>query len=152
MANINNVTEALNALKDLAEGLPEAVKVDDMLIVEGAAADAKAVGEAIDGITLAKLGVTAAVGELNKMDGVIATTAELNYIHGVTSNIQTQLNAKVESNHIQAASTISAGTFAGRVVANSSVQAPATALLRNSRIVHTETNPSNNGEICWVYS
>ena len=28
------------------------------------------------------------------MDGVTATTAELNYTDGVTSNIQTQLNAK----------------------------------------------------------
>ena len=28
------------------------------------------------------------------MDGVTATTAELNYVDGVTSNIQTQLNAK----------------------------------------------------------
>lgn len=44
---ITNITEALDALKTLAEGLPAAVTVDDTLSVEGAAADAKAVGEAI---------------------------------------------------------------------------------------------------------
>ena len=44
---ITNVTEALEALKDLAEGLPAAITVDDTLSVEGAAADAKAVGDAL---------------------------------------------------------------------------------------------------------
>ena len=32
--------------------------------------------------------------EFNKLDGLTASTAELNYVDGVTSNIQTQLNAK----------------------------------------------------------
>ena len=44
---ITNITEALEALRDLAEGLPTAIKVDNTLSVEGAAADAKAVGEAL---------------------------------------------------------------------------------------------------------
>jgi len=39
-------------------------------------------------------GLTASTDELNKLDGVTATTAELNYIDGVTSNVQTQLDAK----------------------------------------------------------
>ena len=39
-------------------------------------------------------GLTATTAELNKMDGVTATTTELNYVDGVTSNIQTQLNNK----------------------------------------------------------
>ncbi len=33
--------------------------------------------------------------ELNILDGATVTTAELNYVHGVTSAIQTQLNAKL---------------------------------------------------------
>lgn len=49
-----------------------------------------------------------------------------------------------------AASMISAGTFAGQVVANSSGQAPGTSLLRNSKIVAEETTPTVNGEIFWV--
>src|SRR5690606_6827795 len=34
--------------------------------------------------------------ELNTLDGITATTTELNYVDGVTSGIQTQLNAKLE--------------------------------------------------------
>ena len=39
-------------------------------------------------------GLTASTDELNKLDGVTATTTELNYVDGVTSNVQTQLDAK----------------------------------------------------------
>ena len=50
-----------------------------------------------------------------------------------------------------AASMISAGTFAGQVVAKSDAQTPGTSLLRNSKLVSADTNPSNNGEINWTY-
>lgn len=53
--------------------------------------------------------------------------------------------------HNQAASTITAGTFAGQVVANGSGQTPGTSLLRNSRLVSADTNPTVEGEICWHY-
>lgn len=53
--------------------------------------------------------------------------------------------------HTQAASTVKAGTFAGQVVANASGQAAGTSLLRNSKLVSTETNPTVNGEINWTY-
>ena len=43
------------------------------------------------------------------------------------------------------------GTFANVVAANPTAQNPATRQLRNSTIVSTETTPSYNGEICWVY-
>ena len=56
------------------------------------------------------------------------------------------------SSHNQAASTITAGTFAGQVVANSSGQTYSTSLLRNSKLVNAETNPTVNGEICWTYA
>ena len=55
------------------------------------------------------------------------------------------------SSHNQAASTITAGTFAGQVVANASGQTPGTSLLRNSKLVSADTNPTNNGEINWTY-
>ncbi len=41
-------------------------------------------------------GVTATTADLNILDGVTATTAELNHTDGVTSNIQTQLNRRLE--------------------------------------------------------
>lgn len=116
------------------------------------------------GVTLSQLGVT-------------ATAAELNYVDGVTSNIQTQISSlsseianksavghkhtkseitdfptsMTPTTHNQAASTITAGTFAGQVVANSGGQAPGTSLLRNSKLVSADTNPTVNGEICWTY-
>lgn len=55
------------------------------------------------------------------------------------------------SSHNQAASTITAGTFAGGVIANGSGQSPGTSLLRNSKLVTSDTTPSHNGEICWTY-
>lgn len=55
------------------------------------------------------------------------------------------------TSHTQSASSITGGTFAGAVVAYTSGQTPSTMLLRNSKLVSTETNPSNNGEICWLY-
>lgn len=53
--------------------------------------------------------------------------------------------------HNQAASTITAGTLAGQVVANSSGQTWSTYCLRNTRLASTDTNPTVNGEICWTY-
>lgn len=43
--------------------------------------------------------------------GVTATAAELNYMDGVTSNVQTQLNGKATSTHKHAAADISSGTL-----------------------------------------
>ena len=54
--------------------------------------------------------------------------------------------------HTHEASKISAGTFAGQVVAKSSEQTPGTMLLRNSKLVSADETPTVNGEICWVYS
>ena len=55
------------------------------------------------------------------------------------------------SAHNQAASTITSGIFGGQVVANASGQTYSTSLLRNSKLVSAETNPTVNGEICWTY-
>ena len=43
--------------------------------------------------------------------GITATAAELNYVDGVTSNIQTQLDGKAASSHNHAASNITSGTL-----------------------------------------
>ena len=39
-------------------------------------------------------GLTASTDELNKLDGVTSTTAQLNFTNNLSSDIQTQLNAK----------------------------------------------------------
>lgn len=82
------------------------------------------------------------------VDNALSTTST----NPVQNKVVTEaLNGKANSAHNQAASTITSGTFAGAVVANSSSQTPATSLLRNSKLVSTATNPANNGEICWTY-
>lgn len=43
--------------------------------------------------------------------GVTATATELNYMDGVTSNVQTQLNGKAASTHNHSASNITSGTL-----------------------------------------
>lgn len=44
--------------------------------------------------SLSDLSVTSTAAELNKLDGATVTTTEINYLSGVTSAIQTQLDAK----------------------------------------------------------
>jgi hypothetical protein len=80
------------------------------------------------------------------------TWKEYPIIHTGNKNLITPADiGAAASSHNQDASTITAGTFAGQVVANSGAQTPGTALLRNSKIVSADTTPSNNGEICWTY-
>ena len=50
-------------------------------------------------------GATTAAGVLTNL-GITATTAELNYVDGVTSNIQTQLNGKANSSHAHSISDV----------------------------------------------
>lgn len=45
----------------------------------------------------------------------------------------------------------SGDAFYSTVKAGATVQAPGTSLLRNSKLVNTETNPTDEGEICWTY-
>lgn len=60
-------------------------------------------------------------------------------------------NEYAPSSHNHTASEITAGTFAGQVVANNSGQSSSTYLLRNQKLSATEETPTVNGAICWVY-
>ena len=66
-------------------------KTDVISIENGGTGADTAVG------ALSNLGITASIAALNIMDGAIVTTDELNYVSGVTSNIQNQLDGKQES-------------------------------------------------------
>lgn len=48
MANIQNITQAIEALKNLAANLPPAVTIDATLTQSGMAADAKIVGDLLN--------------------------------------------------------------------------------------------------------
>lgn len=80
-------------------------------------------------------------------NSISSHTANTSNPHGVTA---AQIGA-APTTHYQAASTITAGTFAGQVVASSAGQTPTTSCVRNSRLVATDTNPTVNGEIVWIY-
>lgn len=84
---------------------------------------------------------------------ILDTDAGKAYVQNADTNayLEGQLAGKAPIEHDQSASTITAGTFAGQVVANASAQTPGTALIRNSKIVSADTTPTNNGEICWTY-
>jgi hypothetical protein len=56
---------------------------------------------------LSDFGVTASASELNVLDGITASTAELNYTDGVTSNIQTQLDNRLNTNYTEISSATS---------------------------------------------
>ena len=62
-------------------------------------------------------GATTASGALTNL-GITATAAELNYVDGVTSNVQTQLNAKAASSHAHGNITNAGaiGTASGKAV------------------------------------
>ena len=92
---------------------------------------------------------------LADVDGVVYMNSTDNETVNGVVDLQSQIAQlaaeKADVIHNQSASTITEGIFAGQVVASGSAQAPATALLRNSRLVTTDTTPNNNGEICWTY-
>lgn len=98
--------------------------------------------------------------EIDRINGNVQSTLNTIADTGVTVGTNSDAlpaaaaalaNEKAPVNHTQAANTITAGTFAGQVVANSSGQAPGTALVRNTKLVAAEETPTVNGEIFWTY-
>lgn len=96
---------------------------------------------------------TEVIEDIANLQTELSNKAPSNHSHTIEniSNLSLILNGKTDTGHKQAADTITTGTFDGPIYAKASAQAPGTSLLRNSKIVQTETNPSNNGEICWMY-
>ena len=83
--NAKNATNAINANN-----------LTSILALEkgGTGASDAATARSNLGVNLTNLGLAASASELNILDGATITTAELNYVKGVTSPIQTQLNEK----------------------------------------------------------
>ena len=68
--------------------------------------------------------------------GITATKAELNYVDGVTSAIQTQLNAKLTSSSSLNGSNISSGTVAAARIANLAASKITSGTFDAARIAH----------------
>lgn len=91
--------------------------------------------------------------------GTTATTTYygLTKLSNSTSSTSTTMAAtpsavKSAYDKANAAMPKSGGTFTGNIIAGSSYQAVGTSLLRNSKIVSVDTDPTVNGEICWTYA
>ena len=68
-------------------------------------------------------GVTAVAAEINILTSTTVTATELNYVHGVTSAIQTQLDSKASSNNASFTGTFSAptGTITSAMIADGTI-------------------------------
>lgn len=86
-------------------------------------------------------------------DSGFLTSAPVSSVNGKTGVVQLgagDVSARPNT-WTPSAADVGAGTFAGAVKANASGQTPGTSLLRNSKLVSAETNPTVNGEIYWTY-
>lgn len=102
-------------------------------------------GISLDSIPFGKAGIYTMAWSDNASYGVRIT---INNYTGFSS--VKKIDPKYLPNYT--ASEVGAGTFAGQVIANSSSQAASTSLIRNSKLVSTDTNPTVNGEIYWTYA
>ena len=97
---------------------------------------------------------TSGVSSLTDL-GVTATATELNYVDGVTSAIQTQLDGKADSSHTQAASTITSGTFPTTYIYAKTGTDYTTGRIRNIKASSSDltagTSTLNSGDIYLVY-
>ena len=76
--------------------------------------------------------------------GISATATELNYVGGVTANVQTQLDAKMEK---------AGGTMTGALVAQNNANYTTKQVRNIILVAEGESIPSgSNGDICLVYT
>lgn len=93
---LNQLADDSVSESKLADGAVDTAKIADGAVTADKLADG--VIPDVEDVTLASLGVT-------------ATAEELNYVDGVTSNVQNQLNDKAAISHSHTASDITSGTF-----------------------------------------
>jgi hypothetical protein len=68
--------------------------------------------DTLDGLHASSfLSTSGTAASATTLTGLTATVAELNYVDGVTSNIQTQLNSKSATSHTHSNATTSASGF-----------------------------------------
>ena len=80
--------------------------------------------------------------------GSAGAAASINGVNALTLSA----NGGVSASQSGSTLTLSvSGTFAGEAAANSAAQTPGSSLLRNSRLLSADTDPTVNGEINWTY-
>ena len=96
--------------------------------------------------------VTYSDGQSESFDGPVLPGSVSGSVTS-TSNETAASSGAVKKAYDLAAAAMpkSGGTFTGPVSAQPAGQAPASSLLRNSKLAAEDTSPSYNGEICWTY-
>ena len=84
-------TDELNNLK----GSQAATVVNNKAVIYGTAWWSQCIKLQVSGVD-----ITATPAEINKLDGVLASTAQINHLVGVSGPIQTQLDNKLSSSDI----------------------------------------------------
>ncbi len=80
-------------------------------IVDGVNGTSGTIAPNLSALTINGVDVSATAGELNKLDGVTATTAEINYLNSVSSSIQTQLDSKAPTANATMTGTTTVATL-----------------------------------------
>lgn len=93
LSQVNDVTSTA-AEVNLLDGSVAGTAVASKALVLGATKNVDTIDITKDGLKIGTVAVTTTAAELNILDGATLSTAELNYVTGVTSSIQTQLDAK----------------------------------------------------------
>ena len=109
-----NTTDTIAGLTALAANDIVGVLVYDVFSIFGGDVTGS-ISVQKDNLKIAGVAVTTTAAELNKLDGTPAglTSTELGYVDGVTSSIQTQLDAKATTTVVNTKAPIDAPTFTG---------------------------------------
>jgi hypothetical protein len=96
--------------------------------------------------------VTANGTELNILDNALVSTTELNYLVGVTSNVQTQINSKVSATALSSYATLANPNFTGsaRLASDSLMTKARVKKIINDSIQNRINNASVLGSYAWL--
>ena len=111
--NILDGVTATTAELNLVDGSSAGTIVNDKAVIYSAAGQVNATSLAVGGTE-----ITSTPVELNILDGATLSTAELNYVTGVTSAIQTQIDTKAPS----ASPTLTSPTLASVITVTGGTQ------------------------------
>lgn len=85
------------------------------------------------------------------LPGLVVTPTELNYVNGVTSDIQPQLDNKAADDHVHSTSDITSGTLpVSRGGTGATKAAIAVSNLGGLSVVVSTTEPTNANAMIWI--
>lgn len=143
---LNTHNTDANAHNDIRTQLNTKAAASDVAALQNLVGDTKVSKQINDAIS--EIPTPDVSGQINTHNSATNSHSD---IRGQISSLSSEIANKADASHNQAASTITAGTFAGQVAANGSGQTYNTYCLRNTRLASSDTNPTVNGQICWTY-